>query len=59
VRGNSGRALRGSVLFWRGAELKRPGMTPIEIVVAVVVIAILVWMAFDQLRISRQDRDRD
>jgi Tfp pilus assembly protein PilE len=51
--------LRGSVLFWRGAELKRPGMTPIEIVVAVVVIAILVWLAFDQLRISRQDRDRD
>jgi hypothetical protein len=34
-------------------------MTPIEIGVAVVVIAILVWMAFDQLRISRQDRDRD
>jgi hypothetical protein len=34
-------------------------MTPIEIGVAVVVIAILVWMAFDQLRISRQDRNRD
>jgi hypothetical protein len=34
-------------------------MTPIEIFVAVVVIAILVWMAFDQLRISRQEGDRD
>jgi hypothetical protein len=34
-------------------------MTPIEICVAVVVIAILVWMAFDHLQISRQDRNRD
>jgi hypothetical protein len=42
-------------------------MAPIEISVAVVVIAILAvvliavlgWLAFDQFRISRQDRDRD
>jgi hypothetical protein len=32
-------------------------MTPLEIFVAVVMIAI--WMTFDHLRISRQDRDRD
>ena len=34
-------------------------MTPIEIFIAVVLIAILGWLAFDQLRISRQERDRD
>jgi hypothetical protein len=34
-------------------------MTSIEFFVAVVAIALLGWMAFDQLRISRQDRDRD
>ena len=34
-------------------------MTPIKIFIAVVVIALLAWLAFDQLRISRQERDRD
>jgi hypothetical protein len=34
-------------------------MTPIEIFVAVSAIAFLGWMAFDLLRLNRQDRDRD
>jgi hypothetical protein len=34
-------------------------MTPIEIFVAVVATAFLVWMAFDVIRLNRQDRDRD
>src|SRR5215218_3165426 len=41
---NSGRALRGPVLFDR--RMRRPGMTPVEIFVAVVAIAFLGWTAF-------------
>ena len=37
----------------------RRTMTPIEIFFAVVLVAILGWLTFDQLRISRQERDRD
>jgi hypothetical protein len=51
----------GSVpaIFAGRPELRRPGMTPIEIFVAVLAIAFLVWMVFDQFRLSRHDQDRD